>query len=263
MQEEHITFSFGENWKNFLTTVGDAEIQKASEDIKNWLGESSVKGKRVIDIGCGSGIHSYVFYSMGAKELISFDYDKNSVDATKQVWQKAQAPSNWQVIQGSVLDKNYLDTLGKFDIVYSWGVLHHTGGMWKAIENSIDLVNDNGAYWIAIYIKGPNYEKHLAVKRKYNKASPAGKKIMVYKNVLHIMAHRLLEGKNPFTWNEKTSRGMNIYHDIIDWLGGLPYEVASKEEIINFCKSKGLHLKKIEEAKHEGGCSIYVFNKVA
>ena len=262
MPEEHITFSFGENWKNFLSSVGEAEIQKAVEDIKIWLGETEVNGKRVIDIGCGSGIHSSVFYSMGAGELISFDYDNNSVEATRQVWQNAKCPSNWKVVQGSVLDKNYLNSLGRFDVVYSWGVLHHTGEMWKAIENSIDLLNDNGTYLIAIYIKGPNYPQHLAIKRKYNNASSAGKKIMVYKNILRIMASRLLKGKNPFTWNKKTGRGMNIYHDIIDWLGGLPYEVATKEEIINFCKEKGLQLKKMEEAHHEGGCSIYLFTKV-
>jgi 2-polyprenyl-6-hydroxyphenyl methylase/3-demethylubiquinone-9 3-methyltransferase len=261
MQEEHITFSFGENWKNFLTTVGEEEIKKAEKEIKTWLGENGVNGKRVIDIGCGSGIHSSVLYSMGAKELVSFDYDKNSVEATTQVWKKADSPSHWHVVRGSVLDKDYLKTLGKFDIVYSWGVLHHTGEMWKAIENSIDLVNDKGEYWIAIYIDGPNYQKHLDLKRKYNKASAFGKKIMVYQYILRLMVGRLLKGKNPFSWNKKTDRGMNIYHDIIDWLGGLPYEVASRKEIEDFCNKRGLQLKRTEDAQFEGGCSIYLFAK--
>lgn len=258
-QKEHITFSFGENWKKFLNTVGEKEISKAREDIKQWVGEENILNKKIIDIGSGSGIHSLAFYLMGAKELISFDYDIYSVEATRELWKKAGSPSNWNLFQGSILDKNCITNLGKFDIVYSWGVLHHTGEMWNAIENSIQMIAKNGLLLIAIYIKGPQYEKHLKTKRKYNKASELWKKVMVYRYVLSVIMHRLRTGKNPFNWNEKKERGMNVYNDIIDWMGGLPYEVASKEEIIGFCKEKNLEIKKVIEAKFEGGCSIYLF----
>src|SRR5438067_195987 len=98
METEHITFSFGENWKNFLNTVGEKEIQQAAEDIKLWISQDEIKDKRIIDIGSGSGIHSYIFYSMKAGELLSMDYDNNSVAATKRIWQKANSPSNWHVM---------------------------------------------------------------------------------------------------------------------------------------------------------------------
>ena len=101
-------FEFGKNWKSFLNTVREAEIQKAEEDIKQWLGKNSLTGKRIIDIGCGSGIHSYVFYNLGAKELISFDYDDDSVTTTKKMWMNAGSPGNWKVIHGSILDKDFI-----------------------------------------------------------------------------------------------------------------------------------------------------------
>lgn len=258
-QQEHITFSFGENWKKFLNTVGEQEITKAREDIKLWIGEENILHKKIIDIGCGSGIHSLAIYLMGAKELISFDYDMHSVEATCELWKKANSPANWKVLQGSVLNKEFLNELGKFDIAYSWGVLHHTGEMWTAIENATHMVAKNGLFLIAIYIKGPQYQKHLKTKRKYNKASGFWKKVMVYRYILSVMLHRLRTGKNPLKWNEKKERGMNVYNDIVDWLGGLPYEVASKEEIIEFCKEKNMQIKKVIEAEAEGGCSIYLF----
>lgn len=253
-------FEFGKNWKDFLSTVTEAELNKAAEDIKTWLNTDNLAGKKVIDIGSGSGIHSYVLYTMGATELTSFDYDDDSVEATKKVWQNAGSPSNWKVMQGSVLDGEFVKSLGAFDIVYSWGVLHHTGEMWKAIENAISVVKPGGIFWISIYEKGPGYTKALKLKKKYNRSSALEKKIMIYSRILRLMAGRILRGKNPFKWNQRTTRGMNVYNDLVDWLGGLPYEVASTEEITQFCTTKGLELKKILPMP-EGACSIYLFHK--
>jgi 2-polyprenyl-6-hydroxyphenyl methylase/3-demethylubiquinone-9 3-methyltransferase len=253
-------FEFGKNWKDFLNTVSEQEIQQAAKDIKKWLDTDNLTGKRIIDIGSGSGIHSFALYSMGADELISFDYDNDSVEATTKMWENARSPANWKVIQGSVLDDVFIKTLGSFDIVYSWGVLHHTGEMWKAIGNAISLVKENGIFWFSIYQKGPGYNKALKLKTQYNNSSSLGKKIMVYKRIIRMMIGRFVKLKNPFAWNRKTTRGMNVYNDLVDWLGGLPYEVASKEEITDFCNARNLELKKIFPVP-EGACSIYLFQK--
>ncbi len=253
-------FGFGQNWKNFLGTLDNQVLVKAAQDIKEWTSQESFQGKRIIDIGSGSGVHSFAFHSMGAKELLSFDYDNNSVEATRQMWVKAGEPQNWKVMQGSVLDDNFMGSLGTFDMVYSWGVLHHTGEMWKAINNAVLQVADGGLFWIAIYQKGPNFDADLKLKKKYNNSSDFGKKIMVWKWIAKLMIKRMLKLKNPFGWNEKIDRGMNVYHDIIDWLGGLPYEVADKHEIVQFCETRGLNFLKAKEVP-EGGCSSYLFQK--
>jgi SAM-dependent methyltransferase len=260
MNQGEVTFSFGKNWKEYLATVGDEEIDGAKRNIEKWLGNNPVSGKTVLDIGSGSGIHSLAFYLLGAKTVRSFDYDKHSVEATKALWEKQGKPQNWEVSHGSILDAEHLKSYReKFDLVYSWGVLHHTGSMWEAVGNSITLVKPGGKLWIALYVKGPKYQDDLALKQRYNDASPLGKKWMVNKWVARIMIRRLLNFQNPLKWNEKRSRGMNIYNDIIDWLGGLPYEVASEDEVLSFCRKKGLILERVEAAP-EGGCSDYVFS---
>jgi len=255
-----ITFSFGKNWKGYLHTVDQTDIDKARQDIAHWLGEDHISGKTVVDIGSGSGIHSLAFYSLGASSIRSFDYDQHSVEATQTLWDKEGQPQNWTVTQGSILDREFVDSLGEgFDIVYSWGVLHHTGDMWPAIDNAISLVKPGGRLWIALYSKGPLYPQHLALKEKYNAASSFGQKWMVGRAVGRVMLGRIKRFQNPFAWNEKRGRGMNVYHDIVDWLGGLPYEVASEDEVVTLGRRNGLVLERIW-AMPEGGCSTYVFS---
>ena len=259
MQEEAITFSFGENWRSYVDTVDEGSVKRASSAIEEWLTRDQISGKTVLDIGCGSGIHSLCFHRFGAKKLISVDVDAHSVETTQLMWNKAGAPANWKIIRGSVLDKDFISPLGKHEIVYSWGVLHHTGAMWQAMANAASLVEKGGKFLIAIYVKGPKYPEHLALKQSYNRASKLGKKLMVWRYILNLMLERRRVGLNPFAWNEKYDRGMDVYHDIIDWLGGLPYEVASKEEIVAFCGDRGFVLEKVRE-RPEGTNNTYLFS---
>jgi 2-polyprenyl-6-hydroxyphenyl methylase/3-demethylubiquinone-9 3-methyltransferase len=162
------------------------------------------------------------------------------------------------VEHGSILDKNYVRSLGQFDIVYSWGVLHHTGAMWEAVENCASFVAPGGVFWIALYEKGPRYAKDLALKKRYNAASKLGKRWLIGRWILRIMLGRLKRGQNPFTWNEQWDRGMNVYHDIIDWLGALPYEVASEDEVVMFARKRRFVLER--SWSFPRGRSIYVFS---
>ncbi|MGH8195775.1 MAG: class I SAM-dependent methyltransferase [Woeseiaceae bacterium] len=259
MAEAKVTFSFGKNWIDYLDTVSDSEVESAEKDIRQWLGSSYVSGKRVVDIGSGSGIHSLAFHRLGAQALHSFDYDEFSVRATKTMWSKTKEPANWVVEQGSILDGDYIKSLGQFDIVYSWGVLHHTGSMWAAVTNAFSLVAPGGRLWISLYKKGPRYESDLALKQKYNRASELGKRLLEYRRIGKFMLARARHFQNPFAWNKKVSRGMNIYHDVIDWLGGLPYETATEDEVVTHARKYDFVLERIK-AQNEGGCSVYVFS---
>lgn len=259
MEKELITFSFGKNWRSYVDTVSEDNVQRAMKDIQEWLGRENIAGKTVLDIGCGSGIHSLCFYQAGAGEVVSLDVDPYSVEATRLLWDKAKKPSDWKILHGSILDKDFVGKLGRHQTVYSWGVLHHTGAMWEGISNACSLVERGGHFWIAIYVKGPEYPTHLALKQSYNRASRLVKKIMVWKFIYGIMLERWKAGLNPFGWNEKQIRGMDTYHDIVDWLGGLPYEVASAQEIVGFCCERGFVLEKMKEYP-EGANNIYLFS---
>jgi 2-polyprenyl-6-hydroxyphenyl methylase/3-demethylubiquinone-9 3-methyltransferase len=219
-----------------------------------------MKGRNILDVGCGSGVHSLAFHRMGAGRVLSMDVDPRSVEAARTLWQREGKPRNWEVVEGSILDRPFLSALGTFDLVYAWGVLHHTGELWAALENAAGRVGDGGLLWIAIYADGPNYERDLRIKKRYNAASDFGKRVMVYRWIGGLMRERCRRGRNPFSWSQNKERGMNVYHDIIDWLGGLPYEVASPEKVGAFLRERGFVQERVD-LYPEGSNNIYLFRR--
>jgi 2-polyprenyl-3-methyl-5-hydroxy-6-metoxy-1,4-benzoquinol methylase len=257
---EKITFSFGKNWRKFSKEIDKDSINSSRIDILKYLEEDDIKGKSVIDIGCGSGIHSLAMLGLGASNIFSFDYDPISVETAKNVKSLFAPEKKWIIEHGSILDVNYFSKFRKYDIVYSWGVLHHTGDMWSAINNASKLVEDSGFLFLSIYAKGPNYSSHLELKERYNKGSKIIKNALIYSEIIKIMVKRIRKRKNPFNWNQKLERGMTRYHDIVDWLGGLPYEVATIEELKNFLEERKFELVKFLE-RPESTCHRLLFRK--
>jgi len=144
-------FAFGENWSAFLYHLDDHRIRRAETSLQAMLGLERLEGFRFLDIGSGSGLFSLAARRLGA-EVTSFDYDPQSVACTAELRRRfGHEDENWRVLRGSVLDKALLARLAKFDIVYSWGVLHHTGAMWDAIANATSMVAPGGLLNIAIY----------------------------------------------------------------------------------------------------------------
>lgn len=233
------TFSFGKNWQSFLKTVDEERLKVAQESLCEFLNLRDFKSKTFVDVGCGSGIFSYAAFNLGASKIVSFDVDQFSVQCCRHMHEKAGKPENWMVLQGSALDKDFVSQLAKFDIVYSWGVLHHTGQMWQSIKNAAGLVKQGGLFYITIYNK---VEKPvsaytwLKVKELYNRLPGPGKYFLeaVYIGVYFLL--ELASLRNPLQQikNYRSCRGMDWYTDIRDWLGGYPYEFASKDEILQF-----------------------------
>jgi 2-polyprenyl-6-hydroxyphenyl methylase/3-demethylubiquinone-9 3-methyltransferase len=251
-------FGFGRNWLDYQTSIDQERILGARRDIEQWLGTDSLAGLRVLDIGSGSGLHSFCMHAMGARELVSFDYDEDSVTATREFHTRAGAPSSWTVTQGSVLDTAFIESLGTFDLVYSWGVLHHTGQMWQAIRNATTRVAQDGRFFISIYAKGPAYAADLELKQRYHNASLSGKRKMEFDWIMGQYAHRARSGQAPDGWwTEGRERGMDAYYDLVDWLGGLPYEVATVPELVSALRQEGIDTTRYRECG-DGGCHILV-----
>jgi len=251
------SFSFGKNWKDFIATVDDEVIVEAGNDIEEWLGTYNIRGKSIVDIGSGSGLSSLCMFQRGCRRLVSFDYDPHSVEATKLLAERVGSPGNWEIFQGSILDEALINWLGTFDIVHAWGALHHTGNMWQAIDNAIHLCAPDGLLFISLYTGGDLYEEHLDLKRRFNDADETTKRKMVQMHMERSKgsSYKTRESADGIA---RDQRGMTRYHDALDWLGGLPYEVAHVSEVLLFCITRGLRPVRIFE-RGQGGCTVYLF----
>ena len=259
-------FQFGANWEAFLNTLNDERIHEAEHSLKAMLGVDDLAGKRFLDIGSGSGLFSLAARRLGAS-VYSFDYDPKSVGCTRELKKRYYAgDGNWIVEEGSALDENYLYSIGKFDVVYSWGVLHHTGNMIKALNNAMIPVSDQGLLFIAIYNDQDVSSKLWRRVKKTYCANRLGRifitSVFIPLFTLQSIAIGLIKYKNPIAqfsiYNNK--RGMSIYHDWIDWLGGYPFEVAKPEEIFNLYKTHSYILENLVTTNRLG-CNQFVFRK--
>jgi 2-polyprenyl-6-hydroxyphenyl methylase/3-demethylubiquinone-9 3-methyltransferase len=147
---------------------------EAERSLVDKLGRERIAGATFLDAGSGSGLFSLAAMRLGARRVHSFDFDPDSVGCTSELRRRYFPHStHWTVEQGSVLDAAYLQRLGQWDIVYSWGVLHHTGDMWRAFDLVTGLVDRSGQIFIAIYNdQGPKSIGWKAVKRFYNWSTP-------------------------------------------------------------------------------------------
>jgi len=262
------TFSFGKNWDSFLKNLNDERVRNAECSLKEFLNMETLQSKSFLDIGCGSGLFSLAAYSLGAQKIVSFDVDPLSVDCCQYLRQKANEPFHWSVFQGSILDDQTVDKLGAFDIVYSWGVLHHTGNMWKAIGNSAKLVKENGLYYIAIYNKNEGMfgsRFWTAVKKTYNACPSLGKFCIEILYIAAAITKDILRLKNPVKTITKyqSRRGMHWMTDVRDWLGGYPFEFASPEEILSFVRKNfpDFRLQNIKTTNSALGLNWFLFQR--
>lgn len=258
-------FEFGQNWCRFLGSLNEERIELAEQSLRTMLGMADLRGRRILDVGCGSGLFSLAARRLGAT-VRSFDYDPQSVACTRQLRER-YFPGDplWEIGQGSVLDEPALAGLGTFDVVYSWGVLHHTGAMWTAMQNVIPLVADNGLLYVALYNYQPFFSSYWRrVKVTYNRAPAAIRRLMELGFygyfVSGLFAADLLRGRNPLDRHAgRGRRGMNLFRDVVDWIGGWPFEVATPEAVFHFYRDRGFTLRELKTCGAKHGCNEFVF----
>ena len=249
-------FEFGANWSRFLAHLDDRRIDDAEASLQSMLKVETLAGRRFLDIGSGSGLFSLAARRLGA-EVRSFDYDPQSVRCTEEL-RRRYFPDDprWTVTSGSVLDDAFLATLGSYDIVYSWGVLHHTGQMWKALGNVAPLVAPAGRLFIALYNdEGLASRYWHAVKKTYVRY-PVLRWPIALMHVPYPLAPSL--ALRVLTGRRQAVRGMTLWYDFIDWIGGYPFEVATPEAVVDFFTARGFRLDKLRTTNRMG-CNEFVF----
>jgi 2-polyprenyl-3-methyl-5-hydroxy-6-metoxy-1,4-benzoquinol methylase len=252
-----IRFGFGDNWQKFVASLKEEQIVEAKESLERLLGQTDLAGLSFLDIGSGSGLSSLVARKLGAR-VTAFDFDRQSVASTQSLHDKYfPGDATWTVEQGSILDTEFTRHLGTFDIVYSWGVLHHTGAMWHALERAASLVAPGGLLAIALYRKTPlcgawHIEKHI-----YTTAPRAVQAVIrgLYKAA--YLGGIAATGRSPGAYirDYKSARGMNWHRDVHDWLGGYPYESASPDEVKT--RLRRLGFTAIRSIEHPAGLGLF------
>jgi len=250
-------FEFGKNWESYTSLIDDGRLDAAVAGTRSLVGD--LAGKSFLDIGSGSGLFSRAALRLGAERVVAVDLDENSVAATRKVL--AAQPGDWTVLEASVFelpDRN----LGTFDVVYSWGVLHHTGDLWRALDCAARMVAPGGRFAFSLYERTPLCRLWEREKRFYSKASaPVQKTVMGAYAALFATAS-LAGGRNPF---RRRRRGMDAMHDIHDWLGGYPYQPTDAAEVDKALTALGFEREYHKPVKvHLGGlfgtgCSEYVY----
>jgi 2-polyprenyl-3-methyl-5-hydroxy-6-metoxy-1,4-benzoquinol methylase len=225
-------FAFGKNWASYADGIGELQVSSAVANLRRLLGGDDLTGRRVIDIGCGSGIHSLAALRLGAAEVVAVDIDEDSVATTTALLRRAAPLERYRVAKASVFDLDPA-TWGTFDVVYAWGVLHHTGDLATALDRVSTLVAPGGLLIVALYRKTWLCGFWRLEKRWYAHTSPAGQRIArtIYRRLialdLRLKGRRLDKYASTYVGN----RGMDLDHDIHDWLGGYPYQSVLPTEM--------------------------------
>jgi 2-polyprenyl-6-hydroxyphenyl methylase/3-demethylubiquinone-9 3-methyltransferase len=258
-------FKFGENWSNFLKIIDDGRIAAAESSLKELFETGDMRGMTFLDAGCGSGLFSLAATRLGAK-TVSFDFDPQSVACTEELKRRYFSGPGWKIEKGDALDAAYIAGLGKFDFVYSWGVLHHTGSMYRGIDNICLAVKPGGKLCLAIYNdQGGASRRWRFVKKTYCSSSPALRKPLLLAVgayfALQSFTAAIVNMRNPLAAHGP-ARGMSRKYDLVDWVGGYPFEVAKPDEIFDFCKKRGFSLERLATNGGGSGCNEFVFKKM-
>jgi SAM-dependent methyltransferase len=261
-------FRFGRNWQRYVEGHLDEDRERiAAQSLRDLVGD--LEHKTFLDVGCGSGLFSLCAYRAGAAHVVSFDVDADAVESTHRLRARAGWPDNWTILHRSILDPTLAEDVHPADVVYSWGVLHHTGDMYAAIRNAAALVAPGGILAIAIYNRETDRwldsERWWRIKRAYNHTSRAGQIAMEALYGVYWLGGRLRRREDPVrvAREYRRSRGMALRTDLIDWLGGYPYEFASVDEIVGYCEGQcGLRRRKVIPEPTDGaGNNQFVFER--
>ena len=262
-------FEFGKNWSRFLRELDESRIVRAERSLSGMLQLPSLQGLRFLDVGSGSGLFSLAARRLGAV-VHSFDYDPESVACTSELRQRyfADDPS-WTIEEGSILDSRFINSLGQWDVVYSWGVLHHTGDLASSLASAAQLVGERGLLFIALYNdQGRSSRMWLRVKKAYNRLPHGLKWLVLWPAAIRLWGPStvtdLLSGRPFHTWRTYTQsspRGMSPWRDVVDWVGGLPFEVAAPDKIFRQFCDRGFALRGLRTCAGGHGCNEFVFER--
>lgn len=259
-------FAFGKNWASYADLIDEAAIEKSTEGLLKLIPAEEYQGCTFLDIGSGSGLHALAAVRLGVSRVMAVDLDPDCVATTKMLLTRHHVPVPWQAEQTSVFD---LDPIrhGTFDIVHSWGVLHHTGDMWAAVRKASQMVARGGLLVVALYRPTRFDAFWTREKRWYAHAFPAAQRLARGLYITAVWLARIRQGSfREFVAGYRSGRGMDFDHDVHDWLGGYPYETALARDVETEMASLGFKPVRVFAQPTRGilsaACDEYVYVSV-
>lgn len=261
-------FAFGKNWASYAALIGDPQIEAAKAALMKLIPVEAFNGKSFLDIGCGSGLHALAAEKLGVSRIVGVDIDPDSVATSRAVLSRHNVAVPWQIELRSVFELDS-EWEGAFDIVYSWGVLHHTGSMWEAVTRAARMVAPQGLLAIALYRRTRMDPLWTLEKRLYAHAPKflQGLVAFAYTHAFRLALFAKGVDYRIYLAQYKSRRGMDYRHDVHDWLGGYPYESALAHEVDAKLVALGFKAERVFARPTSlgifgSGCDEYVYRRL-
>jgi 2-polyprenyl-6-hydroxyphenyl methylase/3-demethylubiquinone-9 3-methyltransferase len=253
-------FDFGQNWQAFTEQrVDEQRLALATQSLRDLLQRERLDGMRVLDIGCGSGLFSVSAARLGAAQVVGVDINPTCLSVSERNQRTFAPDAAIELRLASALDRAGMAALGQYDLVYAWGSLHHTGSMWDAIRNAMGCVAPGGTLVLAIYNQHITSSTWRGIKWFYNQMPPIIQRLMaILLGGVIWVAKLAVTRRNPL----EKERGMDFWYDVIDWVGGYPYEYATPTAIQQFVEGQGFRQIRLVPAQVPTGCNEFVFERV-
>ena len=146
--------SFDYQWRWMPEGAGLLSDSGFASRVDSILSESELRidrrwfaGKQVLDAGCGNGRWIEGFLRLGS-EVTAIDVSEAALRHVRRVY-----GDRIRVLRGSILEADSLLAGQEFDLVFSWGVLHHTENAADAMKTLARLVKQDGFLYLYLYGK--------------------------------------------------------------------------------------------------------------
>jgi 2-polyprenyl-3-methyl-5-hydroxy-6-metoxy-1,4-benzoquinol methylase len=263
-----VKFAFGENWLRFLDHVDEPRLDAARRALRDELRVDDLYGRSFLDAGAGSGLSSLAALQLDASAVLSFDSDPDCVACARLLKDRfAPNQEHWSITADDLTDPSLGARIGRFDVVHCFGVLHHTGAMWRALDNLVATVAPGGLLYLSIYnSQGVVSDRWRKVKRLYNRLPRLVRPLYAAAVWAPFELRWAIDGLRHApraylrTWTHR-DRGMSKWHDIVDWVGGYPFEVARPEEVVDRCRHHDFELVHLKSVGDSSACNEFLFQR--
>jgi len=194
-----------------------------------------VKGKRVLDAGCGPGVFSLIFAQKEASCVIGVDISQESLKAAQRL-RKSSRLRAIELIRNDVLSLCFKNE--SFDIVWAWGTVHHTTDPYQGLSELIRVLRPGGSLLLAVYRKTSLTSLHELL-RKILIRTPKFSWLLLAK----LLSHVLSPITALFKKREKSRQGETLEELVLDWFFVPIKHFFHPKEVQSFLEANGLTIE--------------------